>query len=79
MELGDSSDEDESRNSRQVRERRKRGRKANKPKTSTAQSEPENVLTGDSIRNAQRGDSDLSYVIELIESGATKPSWADIF
>ena len=78
LELGDSSDEDESRNSRQVRERRKRGRKANKPKMSTAKSEPKDVLTRDSICNAQRGDSDLSYVIELIESGATKPAWADI-
>ena len=79
LELRDnSSDEDESRNRRKVRERRKRGRTANKPETSTAKSEPENVLTRESMCNAQRGDSDLSYVIELIESGATKPSWADI-
>ena len=78
FELGDSSDEDEPRNSGQIRERKKRGRKANKPKLSTAQCEPENMLTEDSIRNAQRGDSDLNYIIELIESEATKPSWADI-
>ncbi|MCG8032584.1 MAG: hypothetical protein JAZ03_10460, partial [Candidatus Thiodiazotropha taylori] len=78
LELGDTSDEEEPIHNEQRVQRKKRGRKTNKPKAATAQKEPEHVLTEESIRTAQRGDSDISFIIDLIESEAAKPSWADI-
>ena len=77
LELGDTS-EDEVRQDEIVRERKKRGRKTNKPKPSAARKEPENGIDSESIKTAQREDSDISFIIDLLESGAEKPTWADI-
>ena len=78
LELGYASEQDELSEDEPVRVKKKHRWKTNKPKQSTVQKEPENVLNAESIKKTQREDQDICFIIQLLEFGAEKPLWTDI-